>query len=130
AEDFGLDPSATAEDLMRSALDAADDAHADQRAAVLPLPAPVVDARRTALVGRVAELRVVEALLGEDGTRFAMILGPAGIGKSRLASEVAARAHDAGSLVCFGACTEGPASPYRPMVDAFTAARLTAGADD
>jgi hypothetical protein len=56
-----------------------------------------------------------------------VVLGPPGIGKSRLVAEALARAHQAGGTVVFGACSEGPAEPYRVLIDAFTALRFAAG---
>ncbi|MBA2315282.1 MAG: helix-turn-helix domain-containing protein [Chloroflexi bacterium] len=47
--------------------------------------------RRTALIGRDAEVRTVCAWLGAPNNRLVTITGPGGIGKSRLAAEVCAR---------------------------------------
>lgn len=129
ADDFGLVPSAAAEELMRVALGPDDDIGVTASAA--PLPAPVIDARRTAIVGRDAEVRRLEAVFGDDaGARLAVVFGPAGIGKSRLACEAAARAHEQGCVVLYGACSEGPTTPYGVVVDAFGAVHLAPGIDD
>jgi predicted ATPase len=51
-----------------------------------PLPRPT-----TAIVGREHEVRTVLGLLGDPGVRLVTVLGPGGIGKTRLALEVADR---------------------------------------
>jgi DNA-binding SARP family transcriptional activator len=72
-------------------------------------------------VGRETEL----ARLGEHwaqvrrGGRSAVVLaGEAGIGKTRLASELARAVHREGALVLYGRCDEGLAVPYQPFVEA------------
>jgi tetratricopeptide (TPR) repeat protein len=128
ADDFGLLPSAEADELMRTAL-GSDDAVAPAMPS-LPLPATVEDARRTRIFGRDDELRRLDALMVDDaGPRLALVVGPAGIGKSRLACEAAAHASERDCIVIYGACHEGHATPYSVIVDAFTAVRLTPGAD-
>ncbi|MFC0616779.1 tetratricopeptide repeat protein [Deinococcus budaensis] len=52
-----------------------------------PLPQPL-----TSLVGREAQLQRIGALLARPGVRLVTLLGPGGIGKTRLALEVARRA--------------------------------------
>jgi hypothetical protein len=114
---------------MRTAL-GAEDAVAPAMPS-LPLPATVDDARRTRIFGREAELRRLDELLADDAVpRLAVVVGPPGIGKSRLACEAAAHASERGCIVVYGACHEGPAAPYGVIVDAFTAVRLTPGVDD
>src|SRR5262249_15282733 len=129
ADDFGLLPSTAADELMRAAL-GPDDAVAPAMPPP-PLPATVDDARRTSIFGRDAELRRLDALVGDDaGPRVALVVGPPGIGKSRLACEAAARASETDCIVVYGACHEGPTTPYGVIIDAFTAVRLTPGVDD
>jgi predicted ATPase len=60
------------------------------RAPHLPLPP-------TAIVGRDAEAAAVTALLGRPGVRLVTLVGPGGIGKTRLALEVAGRAAPEGA---------------------------------
>ena len=130
ANDFGLSPSAAADDLMRAAL-GSDDAVA---AAMPSLPLPGHDSttrERTRIFGRDAELCRLDALLTDDaGPRLALVVGPAGIGKSRLACEAADARVERDCIVLYGACHEGPATPYAVIIDAFTAVRLTPGVDD
>lgn len=129
ADDFGLSPSEAADELMRTALGPDDTATPTMPS--LSLPATVVDARRTRIFGRDTELRGLDALFADNAVaRLAVVLGPPGIGKSRLACEAAARAHEQNCVVIYGACNEGPATPYRVIIDAFTAVRLTAGVDE
>ena len=57
----------------------------------------------TALVGRVAELAELEACLVDDGVRLVTVVGEAGVGKSRLVAELAARGAERARIVR-GAC--------------------------
>src|SRR5512134_1134091 len=65
-------------------------------------------------VGRVAELTTLENLLAEamgGRGRLSLVGGEPGIGKTRLADELAARAAAAGARVLWGRCWEGDATP-------------------
>jgi DNA-binding CsgD family transcriptional regulator len=81
-----------------------------------------VEAGPVALVGRDRELHLVETAVaglaeGRGGTLA--FLGPAGIGKSRLAREAVRAAIDLGATVLAGRAVAGRASmPYRPLVEA------------
>ncbi|HEV2755449.1 MAG TPA: DUF4062 domain-containing protein [Actinomycetota bacterium] len=60
-------------------------------------PEPVADPfpiQPTPFVGRVQEMTAVQNLLAEDDVRLVTLTGPGGIGKSRLAFEVARTLHD------------------------------------
>ncbi|MGH2942932.1 MAG: ATP-binding protein, partial [Solirubrobacteraceae bacterium] len=50
--------------------------------------------------------------------RVAVISGEAGIGKTRVAAELAAKVHWDGSQVLYGRCDEGLAVPYQPFLEA------------
>jgi len=85
------------------------------------------------LVGREAELERLLGVLDDalDGpsaaghTLAALVSGDAGIGKSRLVSEVAAIAGDRGVTVLRGHCAEiGDSVPYLPFADALRGVRL------
>lgn len=72
-------------------------------------------------VGRRAELDQALSLLGDPDRDRAVaiwLLGEPGIGKTRLAAEVARRAHDAGGMVLYGRCDEDLVVPYQPFVEA------------
>jgi DNA-binding CsgD family transcriptional regulator len=74
-------------------------------------------------VGRHREFAVLERALGAaraGSGATVLVTGEAGIGKSRLASELARRARDAGCAVLLGRSIElvGTELPYQPLVDA------------
>ncbi|CUR55219.1 putative Transcriptional regulator, ATPase, winged helix family [metagenome] len=139
AEELGLDPSPELQALERAVL--------RQDPALLPLletdssaadagprspspPAPLVrqppDAvfaalRRSAMVGRDAGLEAVTRAWHEvrgGGRGLVAVGGPAGVGKSRLAAELAQVADQDGATVLIGRCD--PAAPYAALVSAFS----------
>ena len=76
-----------------------------------------------ALVGRDAELSALEdALLSVGRERsggLVLLAGEAGMGKTRLAHELAERARSLGWEVMWGSCAEAEvALPYLPFVEA------------
>jgi DNA-binding CsgD family transcriptional regulator len=77
-------------------------------------------AERGDCVGRDAELRRLLACWGSasGGTALAVVRGEAGIGKSRLAAEVAVEVHRRGGTVALGICSDGPQRPYEPFMTA------------
>jgi DNA-binding SARP family transcriptional activator len=86
-----------------------------------PWPAPLAAAvDRHALVGRGVELAYLERCWREaaDGQRALVLLaGDAGIGKTRLAAELALRAHEDSAVVLYGRFDEETLTPYQPMVE-------------
>ncbi|MGH9035770.1 MAG: ATP-binding protein [Acidimicrobiia bacterium] len=54
----------------------------------------------------------------EGDRRIALLAGEPGIGKTRLAAELADRLHAAGALVLAGRCDEDLGVPYQPFVEA------------
>ena len=87
----------------------------------LPLPAPLRFPADASFVGREAELgRLRELWAGVSGGEraAAFLAGEAGIGKTRLASELARVVQEEGVLVLYGRCDEGLAVPYQPFVEA------------
>ena len=74
------------------------------------------------LVGREAELSHLLAMLESAASGrpvVTLISGDAGVGKTRLVSELAARARVGGFTVLSGRCAElGDAVPYLPLADA------------
>jgi len=86
----------------------------------LPLP-PLLASTGRVFVGRDAEIerltqRWKEAQAGE--ARLVLLGGEPGIGKTRLAAELAHRLHGDGSVVLAGRCDEDLGVPYQPFVDA------------
>jgi predicted ATPase len=79
---------------------------------------------REVFVGRQRELRRLERALDTTtragGGTTALVTGEAGIGKTRLASELAARARDAGFEVLLGRSIDlvGTELPFQPFVEA------------
>jgi DNA-binding SARP family transcriptional activator len=83
-------------------------------------------------VGRARELERLWARWRHvcDGTRSVVVMGgEAGIGKTRLASELARDVHEQGALVLYGRCDEGLAVPYQPFVEALRPYARTVGLD-
>jgi class 3 adenylate cyclase len=86
----------------------------------IPLPTFLTDIGRI-FVGRDSELDRLgqlwkEAAAGE--LRVAFLAGEPGIGKTRLAAELAKRVHDEGATVLAGRCDEDLGVPYQPFVEA------------
>ena len=74
------------------------------------------------LVGRGAELDALDAAFVRAGDAFpviAVVAGEAGIGKTRLVTELVGRARSAGSRTLIGACLDvaGGGLPYAPLVE-------------
>jgi predicted ATPase len=69
-----------------------------------------------AFVGRARELATLRALWSDvaagDGARIALVVGEAGIGKSRLARELALEAREHGAVVLHGSANEDLLVPY------------------
>jgi len=85
----------------------------------LPLPNFLTDIGRI-FVGRDGELGRLgqlwkEAVAGE--LRVALLAGEPGVGKTRLAAELARTVHDEGATVLAGRCDEDLGVPYQPFVE-------------
>lgn len=74
--------------------------------------------RRGPLVGRTEELGAVTRLVRDEHPSIVLLTGEPGIGKTRLAAEVAAGFAAAGGLVRYGRCDPEGAAPYQPLLDA------------
>ena len=119
-EELGIDPSRTLQELERRILQ--QDPSLD-----LPSPPPASDVRagrRAAgpFVGRRSELELLlagleDALAGRG--RLFLLSGEPGIGKSRLADEIASHAKERGARVLWGRCWEAGGAPaYWPWIQA------------
>lgn len=119
AGELGLDPSPEIQQLQARALRGEIAAHAGSDP--LPLPAELSGGSPGPFVGRSAELdRATGFVTSRAGARLGVvwITGEPGIGKTRLAAEVARAVHRAGGLVLFGRCTEELDIPYQPFMEA------------
>ncbi|MDX1888659.1 BTAD domain-containing putative transcriptional regulator [Mycolicibacterium sp. 050158] len=131
-DEMGLQPGAELRDLQTAILRQAPELAAWPRqpewtgAAQVATPtghvAPVTSQEtppRASLVGRDRELSTVASLLDDvaaGATRWLVLSGPPGIGKTRLAEEVAARVVDGGGRVVWVGCPdESGTPPWWPM---------------
>ena len=86
-----------------------------------PLPAALESNHQVPFVGRETErmqLADVWESAQEGEFRVVLMTGEPGIGKTRLASEMALAAHSEGATVLFGRCDDELDVPYQPFVDA------------
>lgn len=86
------------------------------------LPGRFTTEHTTAFVGRLQHLEELEDVWSavRDGRRQVVFIGgEPGVGKTRLAEEVAAAVHADGAAVLWGACQPDFEVPYRPFVTAF-----------
>jgi predicted ATPase len=86
-----------------------------------PLPVALARRERSVFVGREDSLRWLRAQWSDaraESGRLAMIAGDPGIGKTRLASELARAAHADGAAVFLGRCREELLISYQPFVEA------------
>jgi AAA ATPase domain len=87
----------------------------------VPLPAVLERVARRPFVGRERPLRRIRALWHEAVRGHAALIvltGEPGIGKTRLAAQVAGPAHAAGAVVLYGRADDESVSPYQPFVEA------------
>jgi DNA-binding SARP family transcriptional activator len=75
------------------------------------------------LVGRRGELAELERFFEErrdepSAPRLALLSGDPGVGKSRLAAELARRLHQRGAVVLAGRSPQEPLAPYQPFLEA------------
>jgi DNA-binding SARP family transcriptional activator len=110
-EELGLEPSPALKELQKAIL-------SQDESLGAPTPAPFgeqADAESSGLfLGRDAEIRTLSSALEQTRTgrgRLVLIGGEPGIGKSRLADELAAEARRRGFEVLFGRCWEAGGAP-------------------
>jgi DNA-binding SARP family transcriptional activator len=133
AQDLGLEPGPALRALQVEILEQAAslDAPAAPGRPTSSRSAPAEEARApmptrlrpygpTAFAGRGRELAVLRSALaevGSSGRQAAFVTGEAGIGKTRIVSELAREAHAHGVLVLGGRCDDGLGLPYQPFVE-------------
>ena len=86
----------------------------------VPLPSFLTDIGRI-FVGRDGELDRLDQLWKEASAgelRVALVGGEPGVGKTRLAAELARKLHEDGAMVLAGRCDEDLGVPYQPFVEA------------
>ena len=86
----------------------------------VPLPQFLTGTGRI-FVGRDSELQRLDQIWKEasaGGRRLALVAGEPGIGKTRLAAELAGLVHADGAVVLAGRCDEDLGVPYQPFVEA------------
>ena len=87
-----------------------------------PLPPALARRERNPFIGRQDSLGWLRAQWSEarEGSgRLGVIAGDPGIGKTRLANELARAAHEEGAAVLLGRCDEELLMSYQPFVEAF-----------
>jgi DNA-binding SARP family transcriptional activator len=132
AEELGLMPSRALQDLEQAVL-----RQSAQLDWIPPTkrPAPLSNRRAGTVrsspemfVGRAEELLHLHQMWEQDRTgRGVLLLGEAGIGKSRLSTEFASICADGGATVVVGTCDPDQSVPYRPFLEILRQLRGTAG---
>ncbi|MDQ6746874.1 MAG: AAA family ATPase, partial [Candidatus Dormibacteraeota bacterium] len=87
----------------------------------LPLEIDLSTGRPAAFVGRdevMAEMRAAWRRMHEGRRQVLLIGGEAGMGKTRVAAELAAELHAEGAVVLYGRCDEDGVVPYQPFAEA------------
>ena len=95
-----------------------------RRAVTVPFPASLVFEGGTAFAGREEELAGLRAAWADavsGSRRGVLISGEPGIGKTRLAAEIAAHARAREGVVLYGRCDDGLSAPAQPFAQALGA---------
>src|SRR5919106_1499686 len=95
-----------------------------RRAVTVPFPPSLVFDRGTAFAGREEELAGLRAAWADavsGSRRGVLISGEPGIGKTRLAAELAAHARAREGIVLYGRCDDGLSAPAQPFAQALGA---------
>jgi DNA-binding SARP family transcriptional activator len=133
AEELGLDPGASLRNLENDILQQS--ASLDWTSPVeevgqvaweppgptVSLPALLTRGGQFSFVGRAQELERLERAWKEvvgGQRRVILVGGEVGVGKTRLAAELARRLHPEGALVLAGRCDEDMGVPFQPFVEA------------
>ena len=97
---------------------------AAERTVAVPLAAPLVVDEGAAFAGREPELAGLQAAWADAGAgrrQGVLVSGEPGIGKTRLAAEIAAHAREQGGVVLYGRCDEGLSAAAQPFAQALGA---------
>jgi len=89
--------------------------------AEIPFPPLLAANDRLGFAGRAQELELLEEAWKEAVSgvrRTVLVAGEPGVGKTRLAAELARRVHEGGGAVLYGRCEEDLGVPYEPFVEA------------
>jgi len=131
--ELGIEPGHDAQWLEQAILEQSPDLEwirpdSDGPPAVPPVPAtgtfrpasapPPVEER---LIGRDVEVETMRewwTAVEQGESRLLLLEGDAGIGKTRLAAELAHHAQESGALVLRGRCDEDPVAPFQPFSEA------------
>ena len=102
--------------------------------AAVPMPVALVRPGSFRFVGRQGEAEAI-ARLGKEAAaggeaRVVFVAGEAGVGKTRLVSEVARQLHREGASVLFGRCDEDLGVPYQPFAEALSEYTAAAAPED
>jgi DNA-binding SARP family transcriptional activator len=132
AMELGIEPGPTLRELELAVLEhrvvpplsRGHDRSATTTRAMRDVPGPLASrAEDVPLVGRGVEIGQLEhrhrAANRDMRPGLDIIIGEAGVGKSRLAAEFARSCHAQGSLVLFGRCSEGVRTAFEPFEQAF-----------
>jgi DNA-binding SARP family transcriptional activator len=94
----------------------------------VPLPGPALRSGASDFVGRAGQLAALHRIWDDvlaGHSHLALLVGEAGVGKSRLAARFAAEAHEEGAVVLWGRATAEAIVPFEPMVEAIRTALRT-----
>ncbi|HZE07006.1 MAG TPA: AAA family ATPase, partial [Solirubrobacteraceae bacterium] len=90
--------------------------------APFPLPPALGQPARSTFVGRGPEIAMLRQawhrMRAGEGARMVLVTGEAGIGKTRLAREIALESCEQGAVVLHGSAIEDLLVPYQPFIEA------------
>ncbi len=105
--------------IAEAFFEALDGGGAETTSVTVPLPVSLQAPERGLFVGRSAELAALRGLLHAEGAaRVAHLIGPAGVGKTGVASALGRAAQSDGTVVLAGRCDEHAARPFQPFAQA------------